>query len=1234
MKPDKEPFALNDEQREAAYCGGNAVAAAGAGSGKTMVLASRFAWLVTEKKYRVREILTLTFTRKAAAQMYRRIHLMLAEIAGGAEGEQSRLARQALDEFTQARIQTLDSYCASIVRQAAHRYGINPGFSIDEDRCRQLAVNEALPFLIAQRNHQAIVRLYPWKSPMSIAGGLFAPALYDFTHFNSPIDPQQDMKRQCAVICKEWKKQSGIIGDKLNELAQVYSGHEKYHQDLAPVLSRYTAGKICFPEERELRLFFDQLTEVPPGSAAQWAESSPLYGAIGASLEFMASIYGLDMRKGSPTKNPAKEIIKELKALYGEFSSLAVFCLQAGLIYPVLMLLGELQQRYLNRKRAAGILTYGDVARLAHTILLEQPDIRLSEKESFKAIMIDEFQDNNRLQKDLLFLLAERSDITNAAPSAADLSPGKLFFVGDEKQSIYRFRGADVSVFRTLQRELGSGLPLKTNYRSSPLLIGAFNAIFGGSRFDPTGESPLSENPAVFALAAPSLPDYEASFTPLRADKHSEGKLTFLILDKQDSGDFPEETDRLTPVENEARFVAERIDALLREHDESGKPLYQPRDIAILFRSRSPQHYYEKHLMLLNIPYASEDLNGFFYGGPVNDLMSVLRLAVYPGDRAAYAQMLRSPFAGLSLPALAACLDSGDCAIEPFGDEPLPLLGGEDREKYGYGRRIYQQIRGSICTRSISSLVSELWFGQGYRYETEWNPQTAAYREMYDYLFHLAAQADENNLSLAAFVDDIQNLGQSGERLTDIEIPLERPSAVRLMTIHKSKGLEFPVVFLCCCDKHGRNDYSGDIFDSGQGITFAPPLPPQYAHYKDIKRSFFGERSLSGEKKKRTAELRRLLYVGMTRAMDQLYLSGCQGISGASGDDSGGDTEPGNFALQCRQFITSKIENAAGKNTIAGDSILDDDTFFGLLLPALNAFIPQGAQGARGGLDPQQSFFSIVKIPAYNEQYIYEAERHGSRFANNQQGLHSFFDKAKDFYTDAHTIETPVIAQKYISPASLLHGAEKDIAPEGFTVSREYSGNDAAGIFSRVDALLERYAQSGEDGEERFTAASFGTIAHICAGALLSGQEPSIPHNLAGRLTPADSAAFLEAGKELALLFIHSPLGIIARASEQCKTEFPFRTLPGSNETFINGTIDLVFEDEQKVYVVDFKTDSREHPGAHIPQMACYYRAASDLFAAPAHKQCTIWLYYLRSGHAVEVTEAAREFNLEKVITA
>jgi ATP-dependent helicase/nuclease subunit A len=1232
MEPEQKKLVLNDEQRNAVYCTDNAVIAAGAGSGKTMVLASRFAWLVTEKKYRVREILTLTFTRKAAAQMYRRIHLLLAEITGGDRGEKGALAKQALDEFTQARIQTLDSYCASIVRQAAHRYGINPDFTIDEDRCRRLAADEALPFLIAKRNHHAIVRYYPWKSPMLIAEDIFASALINHTHFDALPDLRKDMNSQFAIICGEWKTQSALINEKLRELDNIYTGNEKYHNDLAPILSQFTTGKVIFPTDEEIRLFFNELTAIPHDSAIEWAEAHLLHEKFTAIFEFISSIYNLDLRKGSPSKNPAKEIIKELRTLYGEFSSIVVFCIQAGLIYSVLMLLSDLQHRYLDRKRAEGILTYNDIARLAKKILIEQHDIRQSEKEAFKAIMIDEFQDNNELQKELLFLLAEKPTVThNGVPPANDLSRGKLFFVGDEKQSIYRFRGADVSVFRALKNEMGSGeLPLKTNYRSAPLLIGAFNAIFGGSEFDPSGESPLSQHPAVFAPASPSLPAYEASYTPLRADLKNEGKLTLCILDKQDSGEFQEETDRLSPVENEARFIAERIYSLLREKDESGGQKYRPHDIAILFRSRTPQHLFEKHLMLLNIPYASEDLNGFFYGGPVNDLMSVLRLAVYPHDRAAYAQMLRSPFAGLSISGLTICLTGAEeHAFVPFGSEPLSLLGEEDSLKYSHGQRIYQKIRDSVCTKSISSLISELWYSEGYRYETEWHPKTAAYREMYDYLFHLAAQADEQNQTVAAFVDDIQSLDKTGERLSDIEIPLERTSAVQLVTIHKSKGLEFPVVFLCCCDKQGQSDYGSDVFYSDEsGLTLTPPIPLHFANFKDVKRGYFWERSLVVEKRKRTAELRRLLYVGMTRAKNELYLSGCLGISKYLGventAESAANDSPADFIRQCKQYINEKY-------AVTDDAVIDSNAFFGLCLPAFNAYIPLD--------DPHDkvSFINIEKIPVYSEQYMRKAEQQGSLFPNDQRGLYSFLKKVEIFYKHTNTIDTPIAAKKYFTPTSLYNEAAKGTLRGNFAFNKEFSGDSTADIFIKIDALLERYTnQYGEDGE-KFNSGSFGTVAHLCAGALFSQQEPSIPPKLAGILTPADAAAFLEAGKETALCFARSPLGIIARSSPQCKTEFPFRSLINTSdgnedEIFINGTIDLVFEDAQTVYVVDFKTDNMEFPEEHIPQMACYYRAASELFAVPSNKKCMIWLYYLRSGHAIDITEQARDFNLERSV--
>ncbi|MDR3192438.1 MAG: UvrD-helicase domain-containing protein, partial [Treponema sp.] len=141
---------LNPEQERAAYWEENAVVAAGAGSGKTSVLASRYLWLITEKGCRVEEILTLTFTRKAAAEMYQRIHAALAAEAPAGEapaagtsagdaGQRRERARAALEDFFHARIQTLDSYSAYIVKQASTRYGIRPDFTVDEERCRQLA---------------------------------------------------------------------------------------------------------------------------------------------------------------------------------------------------------------------------------------------------------------------------------------------------------------------------------------------------------------------------------------------------------------------------------------------------------------------------------------------------------------------------------------------------------------------------------------------------------------------------------------------------------------------------------------------------------------------------------------------------------------------------------------------------------------------------------------------------------------------------------------------------------------------------------------------------------------------------------------------------------------------------------------------------------------------------------------------------------------------------------------
>ena len=1221
--------ALNEEQQAAAFCTENAVIAAGAGSGKTMVLASRFAWLLTEKGYKIDEILTLTFTKKAAAQMFKRIHFLLSEIAANESGLKAARARQALDDFIHARIQTLDSYSTAIVRQCALRYGINPGFEINPEHCQKIAIEESLPFLITHRHHPAIERLYANNRPNDIVRNIFTGVLNNHCRIDRPDDFIADVKKQFDIICVEWKKHSDEITAILKETQELVSGDKDMLPDIVPLMDKLRKENIAIPESVVIRNYFDHLLALPPESCVEKAESHPLQKSIAAVLHLLAEINGLKLSRGKRPKegNPVKEKVIQIRALFGRFSSLAVFCMQAGFIISLMHLFAELQNRYLTRKRMEGVLTFKDVAYLSRTILLEQEDIRQSEKESFKAIMIDEFQDNNELQKDLLFLLAEKTEVMNKGiPQAEDLCGGKLFFVGDEKQSIYLFRGADVSVFRKLKDEIKSAdLPLKMNYRSAPALIGAFNAIFGGSVFDPGGKAPLSIQPSVFAPSSGTapLPLYEAAYAPLRANIKGSGKLSLYILDKSAADD--EDDTRLLSDENEARFTAERIQQLLNEKTETGGQKYRAKDIAVLFRARSLQYLYEKHLRLLDIPYTCEDINDLFYGGLVNDIMSVLRLASHPLDSASYAEMLRSPFAGLSLPGTALCLSIFSEAEnpEPFNDEPLLNLDKADREKYLYGQKIYASICGKAASESISSLVSELWYNEGYRYETEWNPNTSVYRELFDYLFHLAVKADTENTGLAAFTDSIRAIRDSGARLSDIEIPLERHDAVHLLTVHKSKGLEFPVVFLCCCGKHSQPNISENIFYSDEsGIAFSPPLPAACYSIPNIRKNFFWEQANAEIKRKRTAELRRLLYVGMTRAEEELYLTGVLEINDKTGTDD--------FSLKIKNYIEKKCEDK--ENRIYGDSILDNDTFFGLLLPSIASHIPQE------GLKEGSAFFSLQAIPVYNEEYLNSREKKGASPVNDEKGLEDYFKKSESFYQCAEKIQTPHLRNNHITPVSLRNRDEDSepadtILGRGFFINREFSGEKSDDVFEKVDSILACFSQTDDDYAEKFNSGSFGTIAHLCVEAHLNGKEAQIPSNISCFLSPAETDILLTAGKELACRFVRSPLGKIAENASLRESEFSFRSLirnKAGNEVFINGTVDLFFEDSDSIHVVDFKTDNREMPAEHTAQMTCYYQAVSALFALPAKKECRAWLYYLRTGHAVEMTQKVKQFDLEQ----
>jgi len=267
---------LNEEQKKAAFCKDNAVVSAGAGSGKTMVLAHRFAWLLTEKDYKVDEILTLTFTKKAAAQMFKRIYSLVAQIAQEESGIQAQRAQRALDDFIHARIQTLDSYSASIVKQCAPRYGISPDFQIDQQRCYNIALEVSYPFFIAHRHHPAVKRLYSGNSPNCIVRNIFADVLFNYCLIDKPRDFLADLAFQFDALCSQWDDYIKNIRKLLYEIRLDIGIDKSLLPVLADIIEKEKTEKIDIPTTDEVHEYFDLLQNTPPESVIEEAESNPM----------------------------------------------------------------------------------------------------------------------------------------------------------------------------------------------------------------------------------------------------------------------------------------------------------------------------------------------------------------------------------------------------------------------------------------------------------------------------------------------------------------------------------------------------------------------------------------------------------------------------------------------------------------------------------------------------------------------------------------------------------------------------------------------------------------------------------------------------------------------------------------------------------------------------------------------------------------------------------------------
>lgn len=635
---------FDPDQQKAINVRKNSVVAAGAGAGKTRVLTERYLELLKEDGIAVENILTLTFTRKAAAEMYERIYKRLAE-----HSEDPALAEQ-LENFDNAVISTMDSFCRTVIAGSVSSYGIPPEFSLDEEVFREYLEKAALEFFIVHKDNKPFRRLISVSGFEKIRQNFLVDTGLRYFTFPAKKDLEKQLENQLEELGRRQKKAFSDIRDLCGQIIGTESGAK------AAEGARETSRKIL-----------DYLKkENAPGQTARDFGS----GKFRAGKRFGTA-------KGAEI-NLLKELIDELnncgKTIY-ECSAILESEQDLKELYRLTALW---QDEVFRIKMEKAVLTFSDVVSVCVDILEKDLKLREFYKKKYRYIMIDEFQDNNDIQKKLLFLLSEEDSSTLAGIPAADrLHKEKLFFVGDEKQSIYRFRGADVSVFKDLQNELtengGKLINLKTNYRSEPGLIDFFNSVFPA----------VMENPEE---------NYEAEYSALAAGEARSGQVPRIELWVKDYNPELDLHEYLGPDEAEAWQIATWI-----KHAVENKSLKtakgQPADysdFAVLMKSTGSQQLYERMFRRFRIPFTTVGTRSLFLDAPLFDVYNTLTAALFPDGRLAAAAFLRSPFAGLNDDSLGYLLLRDNNLLDESGAE---LLEDTEKRKFLKALELISELR-------------------------------------------------------------------------------------------------------------------------------------------------------------------------------------------------------------------------------------------------------------------------------------------------------------------------------------------------------------------------------------------------------------------------------------------------------------------------------------------------------------------------------------------------------------
>ncbi len=919
---------------------------AGPGSGKTRVLIERFANLVITRKASINEILTLTFTEKAANEMKLRA-------AGLFEQKGMEKERQEI-EF--AYLSTIHSFCARLLRENAIEAGIDPQFRVVDEleagRLKEQALENTFTKKTDNKTLDTFMNKIFWKQTDAKRSRLKSfrenlIQLYEkirnacvsisetvsiddlspdisssYEQIDALIKEIKDIYSDSKLTPKTREKVEYVLerwnaSSMKKEIETLYDGIKKNHP-LAPpsqggdereVATSEFLGPLCEGEKKSTRTATSPLfeggergvvdaTEIQADIMKSSERDGLVLALLGQVKEVQSSI---NLQVSKDVKKPLGALREGLKVLIGllveDYSTNIKILLRDFLV--------NFDIAYSGQKKTKGLIDFTDLEIKTIELLESREYIANEIKRKFRYILVDEFQDISGLQKKIIDLIRSKDN---------------LFIVGDAKQSIYGFRNADVEIFQDIQNDIapGSLISLNENFRSRPQILDFINHIFDdlwpGNSIGQQGDGFLPES----SHCKGGLKNSHSTTTPLSPPSKGgdEAEVSNSLTDSTQqlipgaefsNKSFPsievivaEGKDKTEARKWESMEIAKRIKEIVdkgeikitnrRERERN----ISYRDFAILFRSTTDIKLYEHGLSHLDIPYYVVNGRGFYNTTEITDLINLLKVIESPLDEITLAAVLKSPFVGTdddTLFKLADHVHSSDekrllyQSLDEVGS--IKEIDKHSRDRITQFTQFLNEVQDIKPRTSLWKLISFILK------KTEFQSKMLLFsngKKRYANLLKLVElckiQEEFGPLALREFIEIVEGYKFREIRESEAPVESEEDDVVKLITTHSAKGLEFPVVIVADIDRDNTRASDYFVYSKAHGTSFKILDPST----NDAEVPLSYERINEEITQKELQESKRLLFVAMTRAQEHLILSG-----GINKGRARGDSDKGNW---------------------------------------------------------------------------------------------------------------------------------------------------------------------------------------------------------------------------------------------------------------------------------------------------------------------------------------------------